>query len=119
MSKSDDDDNKVEFEKCIKQYLEYAKDHEQYCRASCYDLINLQEGGFHEYPHTRKCKDMASMHCNSFVECKSMYCLKYNDERNLVPSYTSDCFKKKEGKVATFTMFLMYADNQEDDSFYF
>lgn len=116
MSKSDDDENKIEFEKCIKQYLEYAKEHERYCRSNCFDLINFESDGFHEYPHTRKCKGMASMHCNSFVECKSTYCLKYNDEHDLIPSYSRNCFKKKIGLVAGF-MFLEFSDNQEDDSF--
>ena len=115
MSKSDDDCNKIKFEKCIKEYLIYAKEHEKYCRSNCFDLCNFESDGFYGYPHTRKCKDMATMHCNSFVECKSLYCLNYNDERGLVPSYSLACFKKKIGVVAG-SMYLEYVDNQEDDS---
>jgi len=113
MSLSDDEKNKVEFEKCIDRYHDYAKEHENYCRSNCYNLIDLENDGFLEYPHTRKCKDMASMHCNSFVECKSTYCLKYNDERDLVPSYRR--FKKKKPLIAG-SMFLEYSENQEDYS---
>jgi hypothetical protein len=105
MSKSDDDKNKENYKICIDDMFKNAKKHEDYCMKHCYTIDNID---FLEYPHTKHCVDLAKMHCNSFVECRSLYCLKWNDDRDLVPSYQKP---KKKKKVING---LVYSTHQEE-----
>lgn len=82
--------------KSLDKYFKLADNHKCYCDANCNKDIFIT--------HTIECRKQADLHCNSYIECFSTYCLNYLKQLKLIPSYKRNK-EKKEVLISVYPLF--------------
>ena len=99
---SDDSRHKIKYDDFINKCHDISDAHEHYCNTNCF-----KDNRTGWYPHTRRCIEYRQAHHESFVECNSVFCLKMNEESNLIPSYS-----KPNKEIEVITELTYYSDDE-------